>query len=128
MKHLLPILLILPSAQAAEIKPVPPLGVAVPAAVREAGLARLGHSIYKICSPPLAQEVIIFHKAMRYALLYDEFLEPENPQQSRIVEQRFLGGLSVGGNGGGNRSRVEDGEARLEHSPHLAAPRDSQEG
>src|SRR5258708_36551287 len=57
MKRLLPMLLILAGARAAEIKPVPPPGVAVPAADRaelEAGLARLGHSIDKIRSNPLS--------------------------------------------------------------------------
>src|SRR5438105_9692058 len=80
MKLFLPVLLILSSAQAAEIKPVPPPGVAVPAADRaelEAGLARLGHSIDKIRNHPLAPDVIIFHTAVRYALQYDEFFKTE---------------------------------------------------
>src|SRR5258708_25808608 len=75
----LPVILILSSAQAAEIKPVPPPGVVVPAADRaelEAGLARLGHSIDKIRYHPLAPDVIIFHNAVRYALQYDEFFKP----------------------------------------------------
>src|SRR5258708_9203580 len=78
-KRLLPMLLIFAGARAAEIKPVPPPGVAVPAADRaelEAGLARLGHSIDKIRSNPLSPDVIIFHNAVRYALQYDEFFKP----------------------------------------------------
>ncbi len=78
MKLFLPVLLILSSAQAAEIKPVPPPGVAVPAADRaelEAGLARLGHSIDKIRNNPLSPDVIIFHNAVRYALQYGEFFK-----------------------------------------------------
>src|SRR4051812_12475539 len=80
MTRLLPLILMLVSVQAAEIKPVPPPGVSVPAedrAALEAGLARLGHSIEKIRNNPLAPDVIIFHNAVRYALQYDEFFKPE---------------------------------------------------
>src|SRR5438046_475292 len=80
MKRLLPSFLILASAQAADIKPVPPPGVPVPAADRaelEAGLARLGLSIDKIRANPLAPDVQIFHNAVRYALQNDEFFKTD---------------------------------------------------
>src|SRR5262245_14420822 len=80
MKRLLPALLILTAAQAADIKPVPPPGVPVPPADRaelEAGVARLGRSIEKIRDNPLVADVQIFHNAARYALQYDEFFKPE---------------------------------------------------
>jgi len=80
MKRLLPLILILAAARAADIKPVPPPGVAVPAADRaelEAGLARLARRIENIRNHPLAPDVQIFHNAVRYALQYDEFFKPE---------------------------------------------------
>src|SRR5260370_5063317 len=80
MGRLLPVLLILSAARAADIKPVPPLGVLVPKADRaelEAGLARLGRGIEKIRENPLAPDVQIFHNAVRYALQYDEFFKSE---------------------------------------------------
>src|SRR5882724_6449421 len=80
MKRLLPLFLILSFAHAAEIKPVPPPGVIVPAADRaalEAGLSRLGRSVEEIRNNPLAPDVIIFHNAVRYALQYDEFFKTE---------------------------------------------------
>src|SRR6476659_2346524 len=80
MKRLFPAFLILAAAQAAEVKPVPPPGVPVPAADRaelEEGLARLGRSIDKLRSNPLAPDVQIFHNAVRYAMQNDEFFKPE---------------------------------------------------
>src|SRR5712691_10051247 len=80
MKRLLPVFLILAAAQAADIKPVPPPGVPVPAADRaqlEAGFTRLGRSIDKIRANPLAPDVQIFHNAVRYALENDEFFKPD---------------------------------------------------
>jgi len=91
MKRFLPVLLILSSAQATEIKPVPPPGVAVTAADRaelEAGLARLGHSIDKIRNHPLAPDVIIFHNAVRYALQYDEFFKPTEIAHAKELLQQ----------------------------------------
>ncbi len=80
MKRLLPVFLILAAAHAADIKPVPPPGVPVPAADRvelETGLARLGQSIDKIRANPLAPDVQIFHNAVRYALQNDEFFKAD---------------------------------------------------
>src|SRR5258706_12187346 len=79
MKQLLGFLILM-AAQAADIKPVPPAGVPVPAADRaelESGLARLGRSIDKIRANPLAPDVQIFHNAVRYALQNDEFFKPD---------------------------------------------------
>src|SRR5947209_7878656 len=80
MKRLLSVLLILAAAQAADIKPVPPPGVAVQPADRaelEAGLARLARSLDKIRNHPLAPDVQIFHNAARYTLQYDEFFKAD---------------------------------------------------
>jgi dienelactone hydrolase len=88
MRRFLPVLLLLSWAHAADIKPVPPPGVAVPAADRaelEAGLARLGRSIDKIRDNPLAPDVQIFHNAVRYALQYDEFFKPEEITRAKDV-------------------------------------------
>src|SRR5258708_13140484 len=76
MKRLLPMLLILAGARAAEIKPVPPPGVAVPAADRaeiEAGLARLGHTINKIPNSPPSPDVTIFPNPAPHPLQPDPF-------------------------------------------------------
>ncbi|HMV84123.1 MAG TPA: prolyl oligopeptidase family serine peptidase [Blastocatellia bacterium] len=70
------------------VKPVPPLGIEVPAADRtelEAGIAALGKEIdglreaLKKQSALLAllPDVQIFHNAARYALAYNEFFKPE---------------------------------------------------
>jgi hypothetical protein len=75
-------LLFLPLALslAAQVKPVPPPGVAVPAADRselESGLARLRESIARLGTNRLAPDVRIFHDAVRFALTYNEFFKPE---------------------------------------------------
>lgn len=80
MTRFLSLLLIAAAAQAADVKPVPPPGIAVPPADRkelEAGLSRLAQAIDKIRDNPLAPDVQIFHNAVRYALQYDEFFKPE---------------------------------------------------
>src|SRR5947209_1793567 len=86
MRPLLSVLLILTVAQAADIKPVPPPGVEVPAAERaelEAGLARLARGIDKIRSHALAPDVEIFHNAVRYALEYGEFFKPDEINRAK---------------------------------------------
>ena len=80
MKRFFSLVLIAAAAQAADVKPVPPPGIAVPPADRkelEAGLSRLAQAIEKIRDNPLAPDVQIFHNAVRYALQYDEFFKPE---------------------------------------------------
>ena len=86
MRPLLSVVLILTAAQAADIKPVPPPGVDVPAAERaelEAGLARLGRGIDKIRSHALAPDVEIFHNAVRYALQYGEFFKADEINRAK---------------------------------------------
>src|SRR5579872_1449409 len=80
MRRFFPLLLIAAAAQAADVKPVPPPGIAVTPADRkelEIGLSRLAQAIDKIRDNPLAPDVQIFHNAVRYALQYDEFFKPE---------------------------------------------------
>ncbi len=80
MRRFFSLLLIAAAAQAVDVKPVPPPGIAVPPADRkelEAGLSRLAQAIDKIRDNPLAPDVQIFHNAVRYALQYDEFFKPE---------------------------------------------------
>ena len=80
MSRILLILLLAIAAHAQEIRPVPPPGVDVPAADRkdlEAGLARLKSKLDKLTAHPLYADVRIFHDAVRFALLYNEFLKPE---------------------------------------------------
>lgn len=65
---------------AAEVKPIPPPGVEVPAADRtqlEAGLARLSASIDKLKGVKLLPDVQIFRDAVRFALLNNEFFKPD---------------------------------------------------
>src|SRR3984957_15184185 len=79
MRSLLPLFLLVAAARAADIKPVPPPGIAVPPADRaelEAGLARLQKSIEGIKTNPLAPDVQIFSNAVRYALEFGEFFKP----------------------------------------------------
>jgi hypothetical protein len=61
------------------LKPVPPLGIDVPAADRgeiEAGLARLRSATAKLKGNPLLPDVLIYQEAVRYALQYNEFFKP----------------------------------------------------
>ena len=65
---------------AAQIKPVPPPGVAVPQADRadlESGLARFQASLGALAANPFEPDVRIFYNAARYALQYNEFFKPE---------------------------------------------------
>ncbi len=71
---------------AADIRPVPPPGVEVPTKDREelqAGLQKLGAAIDRIRSLDLAADVEIFHKAVRYAVDYNEILRPEEIGRAR---------------------------------------------
>src|SRR4051794_15039149 len=61
------------------IKPIPAIGIEVPAADRselQAGLAHLRSSIDKLKPGPLVADVLIFHEAVRYAVQYNEFFKP----------------------------------------------------
>ena len=67
-------------AQQPPIKPIPPLGVEVPAADRtelENGLRRLKMTMDKVKDHPLLPDVMIYHEAVRYALQYNEFFKLE---------------------------------------------------
>ena len=74
------------AAYAQTSRPVPPPGVEVPAADRkqlEAGLTRLAGKIAKLPPSPLLPDVRIFHDAVRYALVYGEFLKPDEILKAR---------------------------------------------
>ncbi len=61
------------------IKPVPAIGIEVPAADRaelESGLARLTAATAKLKKSPLLPDVLIYQEAVRYALQYNEFFKP----------------------------------------------------
>jgi hypothetical protein len=86
MNRLALLLLAAVAAQAADVKPVPPRGVPVPAADRaelEAGLGRLGRSIENLRSNPLLPDVQIFHNAVRYALENEEFFKADEIGRAR---------------------------------------------
>ena len=68
------------AAFAAEVRPVPPPGIDVPAADRadlESGLKRLSASIVKLQGVKLLPDVQIFRDAVRFALENREFFKPE---------------------------------------------------
>ncbi|MBI1788322.1 MAG: prolyl oligopeptidase family serine peptidase [Acidobacteria bacterium] len=78
--RLFQVCLLLATANAAEVRPVPPPGVPVPDKDRaelEAGLGQLGRAIEKLSGVELLPDVQIFHEAVRYALQYNEFFRPE---------------------------------------------------
>ena len=71
---------------AAAVKPVPPPGIAVSAADRatlEAGLARLKQSMDRLGANPLLPDVLIYHKAVRFALEGDEFFKPAEVERAK---------------------------------------------
>ncbi len=73
------------------IKPVPAVGIEVPAADRaelEAGLAHLRASIDKLKSGPLLPDVLIYHEAVRYALQYNEFFKPGEIAAAKTLLQQ----------------------------------------
>ena len=93
LKLWLPVAAILPLW--CEVRPVPPPGVPVPAADRaelESGLARLGASIDQLRKSgsdraALAPDVEIYHKAVRFALQYNEFFKPEDISRAKVLLQ-----------------------------------------
>jgi pimeloyl-ACP methyl ester carboxylesterase len=73
-------------ALTAAVKEVPPPGIPVSAADRaelEAGLARLGSSIDKLKANPLIADVMVYHKAVRFALELNEFYKPGEVAQAK---------------------------------------------
>ena len=69
----------------AEVRPVPPPGVPIPAADRaelEAGLTRLAGRIENLHGD-LVPDVAIFYKAVRYALQYNEFFKADEVARAR---------------------------------------------
>src|SRR5689334_8492820 len=94
MKRLYSVLLAAAAAMAQPaappVKPVPPAGVAVPAADRaelEAGLARLRTATEKLKANPLLPDVLIYQEAVRYALEYDEFFNPNEIGKAKLLLQ-----------------------------------------
>ena len=76
----LSIFLICVAACVADVRPVPPPGVEVPAADRaelEAGLKRLSASISRLRGVKLLPDVEIFHDAVRFALENGEFFKTD---------------------------------------------------
>ena len=73
------------------IKPVPAVGIEVPAADRaelQAGLAHLRASIDKLKTGPLLPDVLIYHEAVRYALQYNEFFKPAEIAAAKTLLQQ----------------------------------------
>jgi dienelactone hydrolase len=65
---------------AADVRPIPPPGVEVPANTRtqlDEGLKRLSASIDQLRGVKLLPDVVIFRDAVRYALEHNEFFKPE---------------------------------------------------
>jgi pimeloyl-ACP methyl ester carboxylesterase len=86
MNRILLVLLLSAGCATAQSRPVPPPGIEVPAADRKAletALARLSAKIARLPASPLVPDVRIFHDAVRYALVYNEFLKPEEMMKAR---------------------------------------------
>ena len=104
----LPLFLAALAVLAQTSRPVPAPGVTVPEADRkqlEAGLARLAGKIAGLQGSPLVADVKIFHDAVRFALVYNEFLKSEE-----IVKAREL--LREGEERAGSLARGEAPWAR----------------
>src|SRR5436305_15238043 len=70
------------------IKPVPPLGVEVPAPDRaelEAGLERLKSATTKLKGNPLLPDVLIYQEAVRRALQYNEFFKRDEIGTAKVL-------------------------------------------
>src|SRR6516164_7932724 len=73
------------------VKPVPAIGLEVPAADRaelQAGLAHLQASIASLKPGPLLPDVLIYHEAVRYALQYNEFFKPSEIGAAKVLLQQ----------------------------------------
>ncbi len=69
-------------------KPLPPPGITVPAADRaelQSGLDRLMAAILKLGDQPLAPDVLIYYKAVSYALEHNEFFKPEEIAKAKVL-------------------------------------------
>ena len=67
-------------ASLAAVRPVPPPGIAISAEDQSqlhAGLERLHKTIESLGANTLLPDVVIYEKAVRYALDYGEFFKPE---------------------------------------------------
>ncbi len=72
----------------AEVRPVPPPGIAVPETDRvqlRTGLDQLQKSIDSLGGNALLADVLIFHKAVRYALDGNEFFKPEEIGRAKAL-------------------------------------------
>lgn len=72
------------------IKPVPPLGIELPAQDRaelQSGLQHLKSVIDKLQGNPLLPDVLIYHEALRYALQYNEFFKIDEIAKARALLQ-----------------------------------------
>ena len=76
---------------ATNVRPIPPKGIAVPDAVAKklrAGLAELEKEIDKIDKDnELLPDVLIYHKAVDWALKYDQFYKPAEFKQAEAMLQ-----------------------------------------
>ena len=99
------------------IKPVPAIGIEVPAADRaelQAGLAHLRASIDKLKTGPLLPDVLIYHEAVRYALQYNEFFKPaEIADAKTLLQQGESARRPTGRRAGALDHRHRPGRARL---------------
>jgi predicted peptidase len=92
MKRLSAVLILASAAYGQNtLKPVPAIGIEVPAADRaalEAGLARLRDATAKLKKNALLPDVLIYQEAVRYALQYNEFFKPgEIAAAKKLLEQ-----------------------------------------
>jgi predicted esterase len=72
------------------MRPIPPVGVEVPAQDRtelENGLKRLKAAMDKLSQHPLWPDVAIYHEAVRYALQYNEFFKLEEVFKAKLLLQ-----------------------------------------
>jgi hypothetical protein len=72
------------------LRPIPPVGVEVPAPDRtelQNGLKRLHAAIEKLGGHPLLPDVLIYHEAVRYALQYNEFFKLEEVYKAKLLLQ-----------------------------------------
>ncbi|MDQ6705495.1 MAG: prolyl oligopeptidase family serine peptidase [Acidobacteriota bacterium] len=72
------------------IKPVPPPGVEVPSQDRaelDAGLKRLQAATANLKDNPLLPDVLIYEKAVRYALQYNEFFKADEIVKAKVLLQ-----------------------------------------
>ena len=98
-------------AQSTPPRPVPPPGIAVPPEVRaelQAGLDRLGKTIETLKDNPLLPDVLVFHKAVRFALEGNEFFNANEFEKARAA--------------------LREGQARADALAHGEAPWTRQTG